>query len=280
MSSSLNLHSGQDTLTREIANELTNKTYPDMSSEELSEAYKNLNIKNLSKFPRKERFINDPELSDQKIALVTFVPCKGARPDKDGVYGWLKSRGSFKNELQANDRAKEIIKTFDSFHHIHHVPVGVPYPMTLDQKYVEETDEVDISKKAKEDVEHDFKRLREDDKKIVTEMKEAEERLLDDVKDDKPVDELEEYIVKRVKRATLIFTLTETRKKMDQMVENLKRAEEFVNEKDAKDSTLKEKCLEKYEESRRRAGITEDMDSKENMVYYILRDLPEGIYDM
>jgi hypothetical protein len=277
--SSLSILAKHDKLDRD---EIKNKqSIIKMTDDELSLAFKTLNIREgLQKFTRKERFIHDPELSSQKFCLHSFIPCKGATPDADGVYGWVKCRGTFNTQTEMNERSETIVRTFDSFHHLFHGRVGSPFPFSLDPRYVEETVDVDIRKKATKDASNDIKRLREEDMKVISEVKDAEQRLLDDVDEDIKTDPLDDYITKRVKRATLIFTLVETRKKLDVMVDKLKEAEKFVNDNDKKDPSLKEKCVLKYEEARKRAGIKDDVNNKENMVYYIMKDLPEGILDM
>ena len=41
------------------------------------------------KFAQVDRYYADPNLPNQKIALVSFVPSKGATPDKDNIYGMM-----------------------------------------------------------------------------------------------------------------------------------------------------------------------------------------------
>jgi len=274
--SSLSILAGQDKLDRE---RLTQKIL-ELSEDDLSKLYKELNIRGgLEKIDRRERYINDPPLPQQNFCLHSFVPSKGSKPDKDGVYGWLKCRGTFNTQMEMDQRAEQIIRNVDSFHHIFHGKVGVPFPFSLDPKYVEDTVEIDIRNKARKDASEDMKRIKNEDKRVVKELKEAEQRLMEDVSEDKEEDPLDDYITKRVKRATLIFTLIETRAKMDKMIKTLRSSEDYVNNLDKEIPQLKKDCMKKYTEARERSGIKTDTESKDNMVYYIMRDLPEGIYE-
>ena len=235
--SSLSIHAGQEKLSRETYsyNQEDNK----LSDEEFSKLYKSLSVKGgLMKLRGKERYINDPPFNNQNFCLLSFVPSKGARPDSKGVYGWAKCRGTFATEVEMNKRAEHIIREIDSFHHLFHARVGVPFPFTLDPSYVEEEIEINIQEKAKRDANEDIKRLRAQDKKEIKEVIEAEERLLDDVDEEKEEDPLDNYIQSRVKRATLVCELLETRKKMDKMIKSLKKTDKEVTDQDEKDSGL------------------------------------------
>ena len=97
---------------------------------------------------------------------------------------------------------------------------------------------------------------------------------------DKEVDVLEDYITKRVKRATLVFTIIETVKKLNKMKVQLSACEDIVSRLDGTDKTLKTQCVEKYEEARKRAGIKSDSNNKSNMVYYIMKELPDNILEV
>jgi len=250
----------------------------DMSEDELSEVYKKLNVgMGVLTSKMKERYISDPPLSQQNYCLHSFVPCKGAKPDKDGVYGWIKCRGTFNTQNEMNEQSEVIVRNVDSFHHIFHSKVGQPFPFTLDPRYVEDTVEIDVKKKMKKDISNSVKSIRDEEKKTLNQLKEGEEKLLEDVSEDKVVDELDTYITNRVKRATLIFTLVKTREKMNTMIKNLKNVEAIINKADADNSTFKDGCMKRYSEAQKRAGINVDETSSDNMVHYIMSRLPDGI---
>lgn len=84
---------------------------------------------NLPRYPSVERSFVDPAQQQQAVALVSFLPCEGASPNKLGVFGFAKVRGVYSTEKEANDRAVYLIRNIDSVHTIHHVSVGHAFPL-------------------------------------------------------------------------------------------------------------------------------------------------------
>jgi len=79
---------------------------PPLSEEQVNEAMVALNNTSfVDKFPRVERQFADPPIPLQTYGLISFVPSKGASPDKDGVYGFMKMRGNYATQQESNDRA-------------------------------------------------------------------------------------------------------------------------------------------------------------------------------
>lgn len=259
---------------------LKGKQY-EMSDDEMSEAWKTLNIRGvLKKYTSKERYMYDPQYRDQTYCLHSFIPSKGAKPNDDGVYGWIKCRGTFSSPMEMDQQAETIIRTYDSFHHLYHGKVGYPFPMTFDAKYVDEDHKVDINQVLRKDIADDMKTIKEHDKEIIESVKKAEENLLKDVDPEVVKDPIDDYITKRVKKATLVYTLINTRKKMDTMLLKLKETDDAIKSLDKENVAYKEGCWAKYEQARKSAGILEDVNNKENMVYYIMKDVPDEIYDL
>ena len=95
-----------------------------------------------------ETYFCDPSIFNQQIGLVSFVPSKGATPDKDGFYGMMKIRGNYVNEEEANIKAEDLIRNVDSYHEIFHCKVGKPFPITNSTNFSEEIKEIDIKKKS------------------------------------------------------------------------------------------------------------------------------------
>ena len=72
----------------------------------------------VDKFPRVERQFADPPIPLQMFSLVSFVPARGATPDKDGVFGFMKARGNYATTQEANERAEYLLRNVDSYHQI------------------------------------------------------------------------------------------------------------------------------------------------------------------
>ena len=101
------------------------------------EAYKELyETSFVEKFPRFEKLYADPPLPNQVFSLISFVPAKGATPDKDGVFGMVKNRGNFATEQEADMQAEKLIKTVDSYHSILSCYTGRPFPLSKNKKYI------------------------------------------------------------------------------------------------------------------------------------------------
>ena len=118
-----------------------------LTNEEAEHAMKELNITSFTdKFPRVDRTFADPQIPLQTIGLLSFVPSKGAKPDEKGIYGFAKLRGNFATEMEASQKAEELIRNVDSYHNIFHVYTGRPFPITVSSDYSAIVDEVDIRK--------------------------------------------------------------------------------------------------------------------------------------
>jgi len=252
----------------------------------------------VKKWPAVERFVTDPVFEQQKYCLHSFVPAAGAKPDKDGVFGFFKCRGTYPTVDSMNQRAESIIREVDSYHDLFHGIVGAPLPFTLNPEYCEKTKEIDIRDKAIKTVSDSVAESRENDRRVMKELKQRELELINDtamVHDKEKmgprpmtdtevaekklsVEEVEEkklddYIATRVKRASYLFTLVETKKKTDKIKKNLKSVEEALLKIDTTDPTLIKRYKEKYDRERDRVGLSDD----HGFINYLSGDLPEGL---
>ena len=185
----------------------------DLTTEETTNAIEDLVVKDfVKKYPATERTFADPSITGQRLCLVTFVPSVDAKPDKDGVYGMFKVRGSYETEEECDARAEQLIREVDSYHKIQHAYVGKPFPATTSSKWAADHTEVDIKKKSTEVISKDIKKQRMEDKKEIEEIKERERKLMEDV--EKDFDPYERYIELRVKKAQLIWTYIEQQRQM------------------------------------------------------------------
>jgi len=211
-----------------------------------------------------DRYYADPAQMNQCIALHSFVPAKGAKPDKDGFFGMMKIRGVYATEKEANERAEFLIRNVDSFHDIYHSHVGRPFPVTVSDKFSNEIKSIDIRKKTTQIISEDLMEKKRQEQRDMQEIKDREKNLLEEsrrAQNDEPRDEFEEYITENVKRAQLIWTYQETRKKMDQMKQGFKNATIRIQELNESHPEFQEQYKDKYMEARRSSGIPDDNDS-------------------
>ena len=137
-----------------------------LSEEEVQNAMDDLNnTKYVEKYLKVERRYADPVDPTQRIGLVSFVPAKGATPNKNGLYGFAKLRGNYPTEREACEKAEMIIREVDSYHQIYHCYVGRPFPLTLRNDMAKETDEVDIQKDMNDTYREDEEKKRKKMKK-------------------------------------------------------------------------------------------------------------------
>ena len=213
-----------------------------------------------------EKFYCDPGLHNQQIGLVSFVPSKGATPDKDGFFGMMKLRGNFVSEIEANQRAEDIIKNVDSYHQIYHCKVGCPFPITNSLDYSEEVKEIDIKKKTTEIISEDILTKKKENMEEMKDIKQREKNLLDQSKGnlqnpENPMDPYDEYIMSHVKRSQLLWTYKEAIEKIDKMKisydESIKRIKELEETNPEYKSTYKQK----YMEARESAGLKNDNET-------------------
>lgn len=230
----------------------------------------------VEKFPRVERQFADPALPLQTYGLISFVPSKGATPDKDGVYGFMKLRGNFATTQESSERAQFLLREVDSYHKIFHAYVGRPFPITLDQKYCNRTEEVDIRKKAVEVVSEDVKAKRDKEKEEIEDIKKREKQLLDESKPGYKPDPYEEYTVLRVKKAQLVWAYSQTQKKMEEMKKSIIKTREQIVEMNSQNPNFEKEYFDRYMKARRDAGIADEHNTEENFVKYMVEDIDLG----
>ena len=221
-----------------------------LAEDEVKSAMAELNVDAfVRRFPKIEKFYADPPLTNQLYSLVSFVPAKGATPDRDGVFGMLKVRGTFASEDEAMLRAEYLVRNVDSYHSIYHTYVGRPFPLAASAKYI--TDQ---------------------EKQMVKEIEEREKELVADVekKDDDPYDL---YTELQVKKAQLSWTYSETLKKMNDMKESIIRARSEIKKMDEENADYREQYMEKYRAARKKSGLPETDNS---FMKYMGEDLDVG----
>lgn len=235
-------------------------TEPTLNDQELNEAFaEQLNTDYVTKFRQVERAFCDPEIVGQKYHLFSFIPSKGATPDKDGIYGMAKCRGAYATLEESDKRAEFLIKNVDSYHKIYHCFIGKPFPITSSSDFSADTTEIDMKKKTTEIVSEDVKTRREKEQQEVKEIKERQENLMKEVeKENEPE---ERYTVLRVKKAQLVWTYLKTQKKMEEMKNILKKTDVEIKEMDEKDPKYREMYYQKYMDARKKSGIKSDEDS-------------------
>jgi len=223
------------------------------------------------RFPKVEKFYADPVVHGQIYSLVSFVPSRGATPDKDGVFGMLKVRGTFATEDEAMLRAEYLVRNVDSYHSIYHTYVGRPFPLAASNKYISDTVEIDIKKKVTEETSAQIRQKRDAERQTIKEIEEKEKELLSDVaKKPEEIDPIDTYTELRVKKAQLSWTYLETLKKMNEMKANIIKAREELVKMDADHPECRAEYMTRYKDARKKSGLPE---TDESFMKYLGDDL-------
>ena len=252
---------------------------PPLTNEEATHAMQTLNNTSFTdKFPRVDRTFADPQIPLQTIGLISFIPSKGAKPDEKGIYGFAKLRGNFASEMEASQKAEELIRNVDSYHVIHHTWCGRPFPITVSSDYSAVVDEVDIRKETTKTISNSIKDKRDAEQQQIKEIKQKEERLLEESKPDFVADPYDEYITQKVKISQLTFNFLKHKEKMEEVKGIILKTREIIKDLDEQNPTFKDSYYEKYMKARKEAGISETAEeSKDNFIRFMVEDATEEL---
>lgn len=235
-----------------------------------------INTSIVSNYPEFERQFVDPPIPGQKFGLISFVPSKGATPDKDGVYGFAKLRGHYDTDHEAIDRARSLIQSVDSYHKISVYHVGRPVPITLNSEYAATTTKVDIKNKVVSTVSEDIKVKREKEKAEIEEMKRREKQLLDEAKPDYTPDPYEEYTTLRVKKAQLIWTYNRTMEQLEKVKASIIKTRAEIARMDTENPGYSKEHVDRYMAARKAAGIPDESTTEETYMKFLVEDIDLG----
>lgn len=249
---------------------------PPLSEEETTIAVATLSDPTYAKQPlfrRSERCYNDPSIPGQNVVLISFIPSQGARPNKYGIYGYAKVRGTFPNLEASEVHATDLIKNHDSVHSIKHVMVGQPFPLTLSSDFTEQTNTVyrDINKVAKEDISKFIRQEGEKDKRTIEEIHQREQQLKEDAarplklnEDEMDQNELNEKYL--ILRKGLAMCVHQYKLVCDQhlklLADQARKKLETINGMEARHPSIVDSYMKLYNKSMEESGIdtkTDDM---------------------
>lgn len=231
---------------------------PVLTKEEGDNAVKTLKRDELikMKFPRVSRLRVDPPVNAQNVyCLHTFIPSKNAKPDKDGVFGIMKCRGTFPNLQEADTQIETLIRNVDSNHEIMESYVGREFPVTIDDRYFK-IDEINLKDKMTAIAKEDMLSKKQDDQKAMKEIEDRKAELSESTKDvkEKSLDDLEYYTSLRTKRATLRQYQEELEKKVKEVGGLLKECNKEIHKLDDKNPTFDKEFKPKYMEAIKKVG--------------------------
>jgi len=247
---------------------------PKLNDEQTQEAMNTLCDKRVvTTFPMVDRVYCDPAVPMQNFAIFSFVPSKGATPDKDGFYGFAKIRGSFATTQETDERTEYLIRNVDSYHKYYTTYVGRPFPITLSSDYSSESIEIDVRKKTAETVSENIKKQKAEEQKQIKEIKDREKMLIDDTTNKKEDDPYEVYTTLRVKKAHLTYTYLEHSKKLQEVKDIIIKTRQQLKELDEESTDYSQKFYDKYMDARRESGLPA---TDESFIKYLNEDADLG----
>jgi hypothetical protein len=228
-----------------------------LTCEQLEQASSELKDTNFIKleFPKTRRVRVDPEIANQKIALISFIPSKNATPDSDGCFGVAKIRGVFSNVEEADEWASNLIRNYDSYAEIDFVYVGKEFPVMNDNLvYVNETREVDVRKILDKTTKEYLDRKRDQEKQQIAEIKQRQKEL-QELPEQEDTESIEYYVRLRVKRATSLMRKDEARAVVNQCNTVIEQTGAELATVEEKHPEYARQYLEQYEKALQETGI-------------------------
>lgn len=265
-----------------LSRTLVNERREDLNSEQVRAASDTLVKSNLL-FPRSVKSIHDPVILGQEYGLLSFTPAPNVQPNANGVYGVFKLRGNFGTLEEAQGYAEKLVRNHDSYNEVHTVRVGQCIPLTKKAELVEETDVIDLNKDVESIVSNDVKHKRQKEKSEIKNIQDREQQLLKENKEildgDYKQDPLDQYIMLKVKKAQLMWTLVETRKRIqNEIIPSIRKAREEIQDMDKEFPEFDGLYYERYKTARESVGI-KDQD-KLNYSYFMEYLLDENDVDL
>jgi hypothetical protein len=171
----------------------------------------------------------------------------------------------------------------DSYNEVHTVRVGQCIPLTKKAELVEETDVIDLNKDVESIVSNDVKHKRQKEKAEIKTIQDREQQLLKENKEilegEYKQDPLDQYIMLKVKKAQLMWTLVETRKRIqNEIIPSIRKAREEIQDMDKEFPEFDGLYYERYKNARESVGI-KDQD-KLNYSYFMEYLLDENDVDL
>lgn len=242
-----------------------------LTGEELECAFEDLYI---DKYAKVDRKFNDPDINGQTYSLFSFTPSLTAQPDENGLYGFIKVRGTFNRIEEAEEKSKELIQYF-SANKIFVCKTGTPIPLQKEIKTASNVVEVDDPNRDEESLR--FQELAKEqglkEKQAMEEIKQREEQLKRDVEQDpKDKEPLQIYLEMVHKRATCAYLYTQHKQKLEETKNIIISTREKIAKMDAEYPNLQKEYMDHYRESCKKNGIDK---AEDEMALYIKKFVGE-----
>jgi hypothetical protein len=218
-------------------------------------------------YPKVVRTQTDPPIPNQTLCNTSFMLFAEPKKLKSGklLYGFVKNRGNWPDEMSARRSATNIIKEVDSRFQIRMAPVGSWLPITDDDGFVQELIDVKMSDDEKHLRDEAAKEKQSKDRQIMRELREREEEVKSggDIYDDPT--SLKYYSMRRVTEIRLIETRERHVKELKELAGTLKRVMTETKTLERSHPEYLEEWLECYNVERRKSGIPDYIPGEDHI---------------
>jgi len=223
----------------------------------------------LVSYPKVVRRTQDPPITNQEIGCVSFMLYQEPRKLSNGkpVYGFVNLRGNWPNTSVATIEARKLIKEVDSRYQIKLAPVGAWVPITDENAFVKELEDVKMNEEEIHLRDSAAKEKREEQRRIEREIREREEDLKSgDIYDDPS--SLAYYTMKRVTENKLNEAVKAQKRTLENTKLNLKKVRTELKLLEKNNTDHLENWIDCYNMERRKAGIPDYIPSEEEFTAY------------
>ncbi len=239
-------------------------------------------------FPRRETTaLNDPPLPQQSHCLHTFIPAKGAQPDTNGFYGFMKCRGTFPSERLAQEQSVRLIKDVDSYHCVRMSQVGHSFPLIADDKEASaNVDKIEMGadkntqgqlavSALKLDLEEHQKQTESEKRAILDRQQDLLKNQLTENTEEKS-DPLHDYCMMQARKTQLEHTYLRTKEQLDGMKANILKARAEIAVCDLGRPEFRMQFMDRIMTARKEVGLDEKNQGDDNFVHHLGRNLDIG----
>ena len=230
-------------------------------------------------YPKVVRSQIDEPINNQTVGCVSYMLFDEPKELRNGskVYGFLKLRGNWSTQEQAEAQASKIIREMDSKNKIRLAPIGHWLPITEEDAFCKE--QVDVKTKEDEIALRD-KAVREKiakQKKIMREIREREEELKSgDIYDDPT--SLTYYSMRRVTEMKLVESRDKIKEQLNSIQGTLNKVRQELKQLELKSPEYKDQWIDRYNEERKKGGLPDFIPAEDLFDEYekvTLEELPE-----
>ena len=226
----------------------------------------------IDEFPKAERRYADPRVDLQTVALFSFVPAVGSKPNENGIYGFAKIRGSYPSKKEALEATEDLIRKHDSYHKVFLAYVGRPFPVTLSSDFSESSDKINVKDDQKNSFSQAIKKKREEERKLADELDERKKQLEDEHLENKDENPQDYYNNLYVKRAQIKYQQTLAHKQVTHMKESIEKIGYEIKELDKDDEDKFKALYETFDKSYKDSKV--DMKTmKESFMGELAKDI-------